>query len=69
MALRTLGGGLLCLWQSPSRSPSQPGAEPSVTLVWMTCCGKSLMAFVSQPSKLLAKLRMACVKVPGRHKP
>lgn len=40
-----------------------------VTLVWMTCCGKSLMAFVSQPSKLLAKLRMAWVKVPGRHEP
>ena len=24
------------------------------------------MAFVSQPSRLLAKLRMACVKVPGK---
>lgn len=41
---------------------------PGVTLVWITCCGKSLMAFVNQPSKLLAKLRMACVKVPGRSK-
>lgn len=37
----------------------------TITLVWMTCCGKSLMALVNQPSKLLAKLRMACVRVPG----
>lgn len=37
---------------------------PLLTLVRMISWGKLLMALVSQPSRLLAKLRMAWVRVP-----
>lgn len=35
------------------------------TLVWIILCGMAFMALLSQPSRLLAKLRMAWVKAPG----
>jgi len=39
---------------------------PLLTLVWTIWGGNSLIAFISHPSKLLAKLRIACVSVPAK---
>ncbi len=40
----------------------------TLTLVWIIVWGMLLMALVSQPSRLLAKLRMAWVKAPVEHR-
>jgi len=37
-----------------------------LTFVWTIWGGNSLIAFISHPSKLLAKLRIACVSVPAK---